>query len=69
MQGRLSDLASVPLVDVVSHTVMVVRYARAFVWSRLCSFGLRGLSQSGGEPIVKRVGLVSPPFLWSAWVQ
>ena len=38
-------------------------------WSRLCSFGRRGLSQCGGGPIGKGVFLASPLFLWAAWAQ
>jgi hypothetical protein len=66
-QGRWSGLPSVYCVGVGSVTVVAGREKRAFVCSRLCSFGRHGLSHCGGGPIDKGVGLVSPLFLWSAW--
>jgi hypothetical protein len=62
-------LAPVLLVCWFSVTVVGGLWARALVWSRLCSFGRRGLVHCGGCPIGKGVGLVSPLFLWSAWAK
>jgi hypothetical protein len=66
---RWSGLACVPLVGVVSVTVVAGRLASALVWSPLCFFGRRGLSYRGGGPKVKGVGLVSPLFLMSSLAQ
>jgi hypothetical protein len=38
--------------------------ARALVWSRLCSFGRRGLIHFDGWPIGKGVVMFSPLYLW-----
>jgi hypothetical protein len=51
--GEGASLASVCLVGVGSVTVLAGRESRAFVWSRLCSFGRRGLGHCGGGPIGK----------------
>ena len=69
MLGSWFLLASVPLVGVSSMTVVTDRKERAFVSHRLCSFDRRWLSHSGGWPIVKGVGLVSPLLHWSSWAQ
>jgi hypothetical protein len=66
-QGRSSGLASVPLVGVGSGTVVVGRWARALFCSRLCSYGRRGHSLCGGDPVGKCVVLLSTLFLWSSW--
>jgi hypothetical protein len=68
-QGRWSGHASARLVGVGSLNVLEGRYAKALVWSRLCSFGRRGLSHCGGELIGNGLVHVSPLFLWSAWAQ
>jgi hypothetical protein len=68
-QGLWSGLAFFPLVEVGSVTVVAGRYASALAWSRLCSFGRRGIKHCVYGPIGKGVVLASPLFLWWAWVQ
>jgi hypothetical protein len=68
-QGRWSGHASARLVGVGSLNVVDGRYAKALVWSRLCSFGRRGLRHCVCGKISTGVGLVSPLFFWSSWAQ
>ena len=48
--------------------VVAGRYAMALVSTQLSSFGRSGFSDCFGWPVGKGLGLVSPLFIWSAWV-